>query len=57
MIKYTVKVYDDRTEWFNKNGKKHREDGPAIEWNDGYKRWFIDGKEYTEEEFNNVKNR
>lgn len=36
--------------WFE--GKKHRLDGPAIEKANGRKIWYIEGKEYTEEEFN-----
>lgn len=36
--------YGDK-EWF-KNGKRHREDGPAIEWRVGSKEWFIDGVRY-----------
>ncbi len=32
------------------NGNKHREDGPAIEYSDGYKRWFLNDMEYSEEE-------
>jgi hypothetical protein len=47
-------------EWY-KNGQRHREvppgecgsirnDLPAIEWNDGSKEWFIDGKH---REYNN----
>jgi hypothetical protein len=39
MQEYTVKVYNDRTEWYQ-NGKLHRLDGPAIEWADGDKEWF-----------------
>jgi hypothetical protein len=35
------------------NGKLHREDGPAIEESDGEKRWYLEGIQYTEEEFNN----
>ncbi len=27
-----------------KNGKRHREDGPAIEWADGHKEWCVNGK-------------
>ncbi len=27
-----------------KNGKLHRDDGPAIEWSCGTKSWFINGK-------------
>ena len=37
--------------WY-KNGKYHREDGPAVEWPDGDKYWFIEGMQYTEEGFN-----
>ena len=37
-------------EWWQ-NGELHREDGPAIE-HAAYKRWFIEGKELSEEEFN-----
>jgi len=31
----------------------HREDGPAIEHSDGYKEWYVDGKELTEAQFIN----
>ena len=31
------------------NGKRHREDGPAIEYSDGGKSWYLNGKEVTEE--------
>ena len=27
------------------NGEYHREDGPAVEWSDGDKEWFLNGKE------------
>ena len=40
---YTVKVFDDRTEW-HQNGKLHRLDGPAIECADGDKEWWVDDK-------------
>jgi len=39
----------DKTVWF-KNGAIHREDGPAIEFNDGRKLWALNGKEVTEQE-------
>ena len=32
------------------NGKLHREDGPAVECAYGYKAWYLNGKEVTEEE-------
>jgi hypothetical protein len=31
------------------NGQLHRTDGPAVEWHDGSKRWFLIGKEYSNE--------
>jgi hypothetical protein len=29
----------------------HREDGPACEWSNGYKAWYINGFNLTEQEF------
>ena len=43
MIEYKVKVYENKTCWFL-NGERHREDGPAKEWDDGTKEWFLNGK-------------
>jgi hypothetical protein len=34
------------------DGMTHRLDGPAVQWADGSKQWWIENKEYTEEEFN-----
>jgi hypothetical protein len=48
MKEYTVKVYDNRTEWFL-NGKRHREDGPAVEYANGFKAWCINGKRHRED--------
>ena len=47
MIEYIVKVYENRTEWFL-NGKRHRTDGPAAEWADGSKWWWLNGEQVTE---------
>jgi len=57
MEEYKVKVSanGDR-EWYQ-NGMRHRLDGPAIDDADGYKEWYIDGEELTEEEFNNRNNK
>ena len=33
------------------NVNLHREDGPAIEWSDGSKKWYLNGQELSEEEF------
>jgi len=38
-------------EYVNRNGKYHREDGPAVECVDGTKHWFLNGKELTEVDF------
>jgi len=48
MKEYTVKVYDDRTLWYL-NDKLHREDEPAVEWNNGNKEWFLNGKRHRED--------
>ena len=32
-----------------KNGRIHREDGPAIEWDDGSKEWYKNGKKHRED--------
>jgi hypothetical protein len=31
----------ERTVWKNEQGKLHREDGPAIEYDNGHKSWWI----------------
>ena len=49
MKEYIVKVYEDRTCWYNKDGKRHREDGPAVEWSNGYKEYYINGKRHRED--------
>ena len=33
------------------NDVLHREDGPAIEYANGNRYWYINGKEYTEEDY------
>ncbi len=51
MKEYTVKVCDNGDRYWYLNGEIHREDGPAIEYADGSKRWWLNGINYTEEEF------
>ena len=29
--------------WVNSKGQWHREDGPAVEWDSGYKQWCLNG--------------
>ena len=50
MIEYTVKVRADGTKEWYLNDKLHREDGPAIEYDNGYKAWYLNDKEVTKEE-------
>ena len=40
-IEYKVKVWADGAKQWFLNGKYHREDGPAIEYTDGTKYWFL----------------
>jgi len=30
--------------WYNEDGELHQEDGPAVEFTDGYKEWWINGQ-------------
>jgi hypothetical protein len=52
MITYTVKVNEYKTKFWYLNDNLHREDGPAVEWADGTKSWYLNGKGLTEAEFN-----
>ena len=52
--KYYVTVDVDGTTYWYKDAKckiLHRENGPAIEYSDGDKAWYINGEELTEAEF------
>ena len=57
MIEYTVRVYDNGDKEWYLNGKRHREDGPAIEGASGGKSWYLNGVHITEAEFNNRMNK
>ena len=50
------KVAFTRNEWMLDRTPRryHRTDGPAIEYSDGGKAWWIDGKRYIEEEYNEL---
>ena len=43
--------WSNGAKWWCINSEFHREDGPAIEECCGEKRWYLDGVEYSEEEF------
>jgi hypothetical protein len=49
MIEYTVKVYPNGDKIWYLNGKRHREDGPAIEYADGTKYWYLNDKLHRED--------
>jgi len=40
---------DGTVEYRNKDGKYHREDGPAVEYTNGDKFWYINGKRHRED--------
>ena len=47
---YTVTVDEICTVWRNAKGQLHRTDGPAIEFSNGSKEWYIDGDLLDESE-------
>ena len=49
MIEYNVKVWPNGTKAWSLNGKRHREDGPAIECANGTKEWRLNGKYHRED--------
>ena len=47
MQKYIVEVSDNQTEWRDfDSGKRHRIDGPAREFVNGSKSWWVDGNRH-----------
>lgn len=48
MIKYEVKVYANGDKCWYLKGKRHREDGPAVESANGDKYWFLNDKLHRE---------
>ena len=51
MKTYKVTVTETVTKWYNESSELHREDGPAIEWANGDKFYYINGEELTKQEF------
>ena len=49
MIEYTVKVFDNGDKSWYLNGKRHREDGPAVEWANGYKAWYLNDNRHRDD--------
>jgi hypothetical protein len=51
-MKSKLTVYDNGDKvWKLPNGNLHREDGPAIEFLSGFKIWWINGIQYTEQDY------
>ncbi len=42
MVRKLINSFGD-IRYYNEQGKLHREDGPATEFSNGCKRWFING--------------
>ena len=49
MNKPECKIYPEGTKEWYLNGKRHREDGPAIEHPYGTKEWWLNGKLHRED--------
>ena len=44
-LKYRVEVAKDGTRiYYNNAGELHRDEGPAVEWDDGTKIWYQNGQ-------------
>jgi hypothetical protein len=48
-IKYEVHVYASGNKFWYLNEQLHREDGPAIDCDDGYKCWYIKDRLHRED--------
>jgi antitoxin component YwqK of YwqJK toxin-antitoxin module len=49
MKTYKVTVDEEGTKRWYLNDKRHREDGPAVEWTGGYKAWYLNGNLHRED--------
>jgi hypothetical protein len=48
-MKSKLTVYDNGNKsWELPNGKFHREDGPAVEYSNGSKQWWLNGLRHRE---------
>ena len=48
MKTYKVEVTKEVTIWHNESNQRHREDGPAVEYENGTKYYYINGKLHRE---------
>lgn len=49
MTTYKVTVDSDATRWYNSKDQLHREDGPAVEYTNDDKAWYINGQRHRED--------
>ena len=49
MSKYEIIVCNNGDREWYLNGKRHREDGPAIEYANGDREWYLNGKHHRED--------
>ena len=47
--KPVCKTYRNGDKYWYLNGKRHREDGPAVEYAAGDKSWYLNGKYHRED--------
>ena len=45
---FTGIIKDEEGVFWYKEGNYHREDGPAIEWSDGGKAWYLEDENYRQ---------
>jgi len=50
-LKKEIAFYLFGTKCWYLNNKKHREDGPAIEYTSGIKDWFLNGESFLEKDY------
>jgi len=46
---YKVEFFEDGTTYWTVNGKRHREDGPAVKWANGTERYYLNDKCHRED--------
>ena len=50
MTKSIMTIDEEGTRhWRNEAGQLHREDGPAVEWANGTKHWYLNGLRHRED--------
>jgi len=56
MKEYKVEVTEFYIRWYNLENQLHRENGPAVEYANGGKAYYINGNYLTEQKFNDRNN-